>query len=261
MRRNPVPPPIVQDEDMDMRSAVQLLTKLVASQDQRQVDTRVGHINKVISARVRDFINLDSPVFTESNKDEDPGTNASPAVWEEFSGAFLRHYMLAEIHQARVERFLTVKQGNMSVREYSLQFDSFGEGSRIFGFHNQRDSAQMRAPPLRCSQCGRAHSGQCHQGSNAFYTYGYPSHYIRDCPINGRSGMVHPTRSITVSSSLVRPQERGPHASAGRGRGRGGASSSGGSQNRIYALAGRQDPEATPDDVLGIVIIGNVRFY
>lgn len=34
MMRNPVPPPIVLDEDMDMRSAVQLLTRLVATQAQ-----------------------------------------------------------------------------------------------------------------------------------------------------------------------------------------------------------------------------------
>ncbi|XP_070046681.1 uncharacterized protein [Nicotiana tomentosiformis] len=28
-----------------------------------------------------------------------------------------------ELRQARVDRFLTLRQGNMSVREYSLQFD------------------------------------------------------------------------------------------------------------------------------------------
>nr|XP_009800080.1 PREDICTED: uncharacterized protein LOC104246043 [Nicotiana sylvestris] len=108
--------------------------------------------------------------------------------------------------------------------------------SRISGFQNQRDSVQMRAPPPRCSQCGRAHSGQCHQGSN-------------------------PTRSITVSSSLVRPLERGPLTSTGRGRGRDGASSSSDSHNRIYALAGHQDPEATPDDVSGTMAMGNVQSY
>nr|XP_009794050.1 PREDICTED: uncharacterized protein LOC104240853 [Nicotiana sylvestris] len=138
-----------------------------------------------------------------------------------------------------------------------------GQGSRILGFQNQRDSAYMRAPPPRCSQCGRAYSGQCLQGSNVCYTCGGHSHYMRDCPMNDRSGMVQPTRSITVSSSSVRPQERGPQASAGRGRGRGGASSSSssGSQNRIYALASCHDPEATPNDLSGILIIGNIRSY
>ncbi|XP_070010537.1 uncharacterized protein [Nicotiana sylvestris] len=168
MRRNPVPPIIVQDEDMDMRSAVRLLTRLVAAQAQHRLGTCVGHIDRVISTRVRDFINLDPLEFTGSNKDEDHqnfidriqktlrvmhasdtelvelasyrlwdlavqwhetwelsrGTNASPAVWEEFSGAFFCHYLPAEIRQARVDRFLALKQGNISVREYSLQFDS-----------------------------------------------------------------------------------------------------------------------------------------
>ncbi|XP_070041063.1 uncharacterized protein [Nicotiana tomentosiformis] len=52
------------------------------------------------------------------------GTNASPTVWEGFLGDFLRHYLLAEIRQARVDMFLALKQGKESVREYSLQFDS-----------------------------------------------------------------------------------------------------------------------------------------
>ncbi|XP_033509276.2 uncharacterized protein [Nicotiana tomentosiformis] len=52
------------------------------------------------------------------------GTNAPPTVWEEFSGAFLHHYLPAGIRRARVDRFLALKQGNISVRQYSLQFDS-----------------------------------------------------------------------------------------------------------------------------------------
>nr|XP_009784035.1 PREDICTED: uncharacterized protein LOC104232508 [Nicotiana sylvestris] len=251
---------------MDMRSALQLSTRLVATQAQRQVGISVGHINRDVAVQWYET--------WESSR----GTNASPAAYaqnledrkrqqyenrdggqrkkaryarrpEDFSGNLMSPYPVESIRQLQKPYY-----------EGSIYSES-RHGSRILGFQNWIDSTQMRAPPPRCSQCGRAHSGQCRQESNVCYTCGDPSHYMRDCPINGRSGMVQPTRSITVSFSLVRPQERGPQASTGRGRGRSGASSSGGSQNRIYALPGRQDLEATPDDMAGIVISGNVRSY
>nr|XP_009775774.1 PREDICTED: uncharacterized protein LOC104225626 [Nicotiana sylvestris] len=50
--------------------------------------------------------------------------NASPANWENFSDAFLYQYLPREIQQTRVDQFLSLKQGNMSVQEYSLHFDS-----------------------------------------------------------------------------------------------------------------------------------------
>ena len=166
IRRHPVHPvPPSGTTDHDMRSAVQLLTSLVAAQAQRQ---NTGAADKPVSARVRDFINLDPPVFTGSDPKEDPqtfidqvhrtlrvmhvsdteavelasyrlrdlavlwydswersrGPNPPPAVWKEFSEAFLRHYLPVEIRRARADKFLNLRQGNMSVREYSMQFDS-----------------------------------------------------------------------------------------------------------------------------------------
>ncbi|XP_070009766.1 uncharacterized protein [Nicotiana sylvestris] len=150
-----------------MRDAIQLLTRLVAAQAQRQ-EIGIGHADRFVSARVRDFINLDPPVFTGADPNEDPqvfidivqrmlqvmkanatksvelasyrlrdvavnwyeswelyrGEDAPPAVWQEFTEAFLRHYQPPELRRARIDRFLTFQQGNISVREYSLQFDS-----------------------------------------------------------------------------------------------------------------------------------------
>ncbi|XP_033515859.1 uncharacterized protein [Nicotiana tomentosiformis] len=74
---------------------------------------------ELASYRLRDVV-----VYWYKTWELSRGTNASPAVWEEFSGAFLHHYLQTEIRQARVDRFLALKQGNMSVQEYSLQFDS-----------------------------------------------------------------------------------------------------------------------------------------
>ncbi|XP_070011685.1 uncharacterized protein [Nicotiana sylvestris] len=148
-----------------MRSAVQLLTRIVASQAQHQT---LGIADMSVSARVRDFINLDPPVFTGVDPNADPqdfldlmqwtlqiihatdvesveftsyrlrdvavtwyetwkqtrGPNVPPVTWKEFSEAFLQQYLPIELRRARRDRFLHLEQGNMSVREYSMQFNS-----------------------------------------------------------------------------------------------------------------------------------------
>ncbi|XP_070003219.1 uncharacterized protein [Nicotiana sylvestris] len=150
-----------------MRDVVQLLTRLVAAQARRQ-QAGICHTDRSVSARVRNFINLDPPVFTGADPNEDPqvfidrvqrtlrvmkatktesvelasyrlrdvavnwyeswelskGENAHPAAWEEFIEAVFRHYLPPELRRARVDRFLTLRQGNMSVQEYCIQFDS-----------------------------------------------------------------------------------------------------------------------------------------
>ncbi|XP_033513246.2 uncharacterized protein [Nicotiana tomentosiformis] len=85
---------------------------------------RVMHALDIESVELASYRLWDVAVQWYETWELSRGTNAPPTVWEEFSGAFLPHYLPAEIRQARVDRFLTLKQGNMSVWEYSLQFDS-----------------------------------------------------------------------------------------------------------------------------------------
>ncbi|XP_070045870.1 uncharacterized protein [Nicotiana tomentosiformis] len=150
-----------------MRDIIQLLTRLVVTQARCQ-EVGISHIDRAISVRVLDFINLDPPVFTGAHPNKDPqtfidrmqrtlrvmkatatesvelafyrlrdvvvnwyeswelsrGEDAPPTVWQEFTGAFLCHYLPPELTRARVDRFLTLQQDNMSVRENNLQFDS-----------------------------------------------------------------------------------------------------------------------------------------
>ncbi|XP_070032401.1 uncharacterized protein [Nicotiana tomentosiformis] len=157
-----------------MRDFIQLLTRLVAAQARRQ-EVGIGHADRSVSARVRDFINLDPPVFTGADPSEDPqvfidrmqrtlrvmkatatdsvelasyrlqdiafnwyeswelsrGEEAPPMVWQEFTEVFLRDYLPPELRWDRVDRFLTLRQGNMSVQEYSLQFDSLARYAPI----------------------------------------------------------------------------------------------------------------------------------
>lgn len=55
----------------EMRDAIQLITRLVAAQA-RHLEVGIGHADRSVSARVRDFINLDPPVFTGADPNEDP---------------------------------------------------------------------------------------------------------------------------------------------------------------------------------------------
>lgn len=52
------------------------------------------------------------------------GEGAPPAIWSEFTEAFLAHFLPPKIRRAREDRFLILRQRGRSVREYNLEFDS-----------------------------------------------------------------------------------------------------------------------------------------
>ncbi|MDV3192348.1 MAG: retrotransposon gag domain-containing protein, partial [Candidatus Phytoplasma australasiaticum] len=54
--------------------------------------------------------------------EESKGENAEPATWEEFETAFLDHFFPQELKEAKVDEFVNLKQGGMTVKEYSLKF-------------------------------------------------------------------------------------------------------------------------------------------
>ena len=58
----------------ELRNAVQLLTRIVASQGQRQEGPVAGAsgAERAVGTRIRDFLNLDPPSFTGSDPKEDP---------------------------------------------------------------------------------------------------------------------------------------------------------------------------------------------
>ncbi|XP_004244846.1 uncharacterized protein [Solanum lycopersicum] len=45
-----------------------------------------------------------------------------PVIWELFKTVFLERFFPREIREAKVEEFINVKQGSMTVKEYSLKF-------------------------------------------------------------------------------------------------------------------------------------------
>ena len=45
-----------------------------------------------------------------------------PIEWEEFKENFIERYFPREMREVKVEEFINLKQGNMSVEDYSLKF-------------------------------------------------------------------------------------------------------------------------------------------
>lgn len=52
------------------------------------------------------------------------GVGAGLARWDEFSEAFLAHFLPPETRRAREDRFLSLRQRGRSIQEYSMEFDT-----------------------------------------------------------------------------------------------------------------------------------------
>ncbi|XP_070019669.1 uncharacterized protein [Nicotiana sylvestris] len=146
-----------------MWSYLQSLTSLVAAQDQRQNEgdadkpvsvrvcdfiklhpplftgsdpkkypqtfiDQVHHTLWVMHASDTEAVELayyrlrDLAIFWYDSWERSRGLNALLAVWKEFSKVFLCDYLPIEKRRGRAN-FLNLRQGNLSVQEYSMQFD------------------------------------------------------------------------------------------------------------------------------------------
>ncbi|XP_059289261.1 uncharacterized protein LOC132042749 [Lycium ferocissimum] len=128
------------------------------------------------------------------------------------------------------------------------------QSARASGSQYRAESNRTGPPPPRCTRCGKLHSGQCYLDTGACFVCGQTDHLMRDCPRRTGRDQTQPAGSAIGSSSTVRPPGQTSQALAGRGRGRGGTPSTGGPQNRIFALTRQQDPEPSQDAATGTLL-------
>ncbi|XP_070050429.1 uncharacterized protein [Nicotiana tomentosiformis] len=245
----PVQPAFQPDTPgQEIRDVIQLLTRLVAAQSWCQ-EVGIGHADRSISARVRDFINLDPPIFSGADPNEEP----QDVVVNWYSSWELSKGEDASLAPGMdISRIQAYAQG---AKERPSQ------NSRASSSQYRGESSQMRLPLPRCSQCGKQHVGQCRMGLGVCYTCGYPCHVMRYYPMRGGTSIVQPAGSVVGSSSSIRPPRQGSQAPISRGRGRGGVYSSIDPQNRIYALGGRHNQESSPNVVTGILSVSSYDVY
>ena len=53
------------------------------------------------------------------------GEDADPMTWQVFQDAFLDKFFLLEIREPKVEEFMNLRQGSMTVKKYCLKFNQF----------------------------------------------------------------------------------------------------------------------------------------
>ncbi|TMX04176.1 hypothetical protein EJD97_011140 [Solanum chilense] len=111
----------------------------------RDIKPRLNVVETTITSRLRDFVSVNPPTFLSYKVGEDPReivdsvykvsqmwynqrkdnrlVESGPIEWEEFKEAFLGNYFPHERRELKVEVFINLKHGNMSVEEYSLKFN------------------------------------------------------------------------------------------------------------------------------------------
>ncbi|XP_004244984.1 uncharacterized protein [Solanum lycopersicum] len=73
------------------------------------------------------------------------------------------------------------KRGQQSSRNSNFQRSTTPRGRPE---PKKRNRDEMQHPRKDCAKCGRDHSGECRQGTNAFFGCGKSGHMVKDCPQN-----------------------------------------------------------------------------
>ncbi|XP_015057492.1 uncharacterized protein LOC107003698 [Solanum pennellii] len=124
--------------DAEVRTALAQMAQAITVQAQAKMAQTNRHevqrekpLAHNIANRLRDFTRMNPPIFTGSKTAEDPqefveedsrALGGGPITWELFKTTFLQRFFPREMKEAKVEEFINLKQGSMTVREYSLKF-------------------------------------------------------------------------------------------------------------------------------------------
>ncbi|XP_047263628.1 uncharacterized protein LOC124896136 [Capsicum annuum] len=187
--------------------------------------TRVGQFMrmnppKFFGAKVKEdpqgFIDEIEKIFKEDAK----GHNAEPIVWDEFVEAFLDRFFPMELREAKEKEFINVKQGKMSIQEYTLNFNQLARYT----------------PEMTSSKRARRRKFASGLSDDLVLE----CHIQRDCPAARNN--VGGSKSQANSAAPPPPLK-------------GTTSATGNDQNWLYTLTNYQEATASPDIDTGIQVM------
>ncbi|XP_075088532.1 uncharacterized protein LOC142170504 [Nicotiana tabacum] len=206
--------------------------------------------------------------------EESRGEDAAPATWKEFADAFLEHFLLIEVLNAKALEFERLKQNDMSVNEYYLKFVSLAKYAPEMGMKTclmEKERLLKEKDIKRAKSVGNFSHGGSQAGDNRQFfrkSKSRPVPSSASAPVqrskfnkknqNFRAACSQTQASVgyrlpgyPICNICAQSTNSAAHhnSEAQQGCGASKSSNAGGGQNRLYALAGRQDTEARGDVV------------
>jgi len=109
-----------------------------------------------------------------------------PIEWEEFKEAFLGRYFPREKREVKVEEFINLRQGSMSVEEYSLKFTLLSKYAP-YSVSNLRDKMSRFVTGVSNLVKEECHTAMLHDDMNISRLMVY-AQSIEDPKLRGRIG-------------------------------------------------------------------------
>ena len=91
--------------------------------DEMEKIFKVMHVDEVEGVELATYQLKDVANQWYADWEKEKGESAEHIVWGEFVEAFLDRFFPMELREAKVEEFMNLKQGSMSVQEYTLKFN------------------------------------------------------------------------------------------------------------------------------------------
>ncbi|XP_015060278.1 uncharacterized protein LOC107006166 [Solanum pennellii] len=121
----------VRESLLQMAQAITTQAQDITAQTYQKLVPQENQHASTMASHLRDFIRMNHSIFFGSKDVDETWYNkwkdsralrGGPMTWEAFKNAFLDRFFPKEQREAKVEEFIKLLQGCMSVTEYSLKF-------------------------------------------------------------------------------------------------------------------------------------------